>query len=60
MFEAFHLTDLWKDTFNEDLVEEEHVYFIAMNLNQTTSSLVRVILRNRKDAVDWLKINKLS
>ncbi len=58
MFETFHLTDLWKDTFNEDLVEEEHVYFITNEFkpDNIITGQGYIAAPNRKDAVDWLKI----
>lgn len=58
MFETFHLTDLWKDTFNEDLVEEEHVYFITNEFkpDNIITGQGYIAAPNRKDAADWLKI----
>ncbi|NYB26625.1 MAG: topoisomerase [Methanobacteriaceae archaeon] len=58
IFETFSLTDLWKDTFNEDLDEEEHVYFITNEFKPENIITGQgfIAAPTRKDAADWLKI----
>ncbi len=58
LFETFSLTDLWKDIFNEDLDEEEHVYFITNEFKPENIITGQgfIAAPTRKDAADWLKI----
>jgi predicted nuclease with TOPRIM domain len=49
---------LWKDTFNEDLDEEEYVYFITAEFKPENIITGQGFLAapTRKDAIEWLKI----
>lgn len=58
LFETFSLTDLWKNVFNEDLAEEEHVYFITNEFkpDNVITGQGFIAAPSKKDATDWLKI----
>ena len=58
LFETFSLKKLWKDTFNEDLDEEEYVYFITAEFKPENIITGQGFLAapTRKDAIEWLKI----
>lgn len=58
LFEIFSLEKLWKDTFSEDLDEEEHVYFITSEFKPENIVVGQgyIAAPSRGDAVEWLKI----
>ncbi len=58
LFETFSIKNLWKDTFKEDLVEEEHVYFITAEFKPENIITGQgfIAAPTIKDAADWLKI----
>ncbi|MCE5215220.1 MAG: topoisomerase [Methanobacterium sp.] len=58
LFEIFPLNNLWKETFNENLDEEEHVYFITAEFKpeNVLAGQGFIAAPSREDAVEWLKI----
>lgn len=58
LFELFSLEKLWKETFNENLEEEEHVYFITAEFKPENVVVGQgfIAAPTRKDATEWLKI----
>lgn len=58
LFETFSIKNLWKDTFKEDLVDEEHVYFITAEFKPENIITGQgfIAAPTKKDAADWLKI----
>lgn len=58
LFETFSLGDLWKEIFNEDLDEEEHVYFLTSEFKPENVLVGQgfIAAPSRDDAVEWLKI----
>lgn len=58
LYEIFSLEKLWKDIFNEDLDEEEHVYFITAEFKPENIITGQgfIAAQSREDAVQWLKI----
>jgi predicted nuclease with TOPRIM domain len=58
LYERFSLSELWKETFNETLNEEEHITFITSEFKPENIVLGQgfITAPSRKDAVDWLKI----
>lgn len=58
LYERFSLSELWKETFNETLNEEEHITFITSEFKPENIVLGQgfIAAPSRKDAVDWLKI----
>ncbi len=58
LFETFSLKKLWKDTFNEDLDEEEHIYFITAEFKPENIITGQgfIAAPSRKEATEWLKI----
>ena len=58
IYEAFLLGELWKETFNEPIGEEEQINFITSEF-QPDKVLVGqgfIAAPSKKDAVDWLKV----
>jgi predicted nuclease with TOPRIM domain len=58
LYERFSLSELWKETFNETLNEEEHITFITSEFKPENIVLGQgfITAPSRKDAMDWLKI----
>jgi len=58
LYEIFPLEKLWKDTFNEDLDEEEHIYFITAEFKPENLITGQgfIVAPTREDATQWLKI----
>lgn len=58
LFEIFPLQDLWNETFNENLDEEEHVYFITAEFKpeNIVTGQGFIAAPSQKDAAEWLKI----
>lgn len=58
LYEVFPLEKLWKDIFNEDLDEEEHVYFITAEFKpeNVITGQGHIVAPSREDAAQWLKI----
>ncbi len=58
LYERFSLSELWKETFNETLDEEEHITFITSEFKPDNITLGQgfITAPSRKDAVDWLKV----
>jgi predicted nuclease with TOPRIM domain len=57
-YETFSLAELWKETFNEPIGEEEQINFITSEF-QPDKVLVGqgfIAAPSKKDAVDWLKV----
>ena len=58
LYERFPLSELWKETFNETLDEEEHITFITSEFKPDNIVLGQgfITAPSQKDAVDWLKV----
>ncbi|MGO9386839.1 MAG: toprim domain-containing protein [Methanobacterium sp.] len=58
LYETFSLNELWSELFNEDLDEEEHVYFITSEFKPDNVIIGQgfIAAPTRSDAVEWLKI----
>ena len=58
LYERFSLSELWKETFNETLNEEEHITFITSEFKPENIVLGQgfITAPSRKEAADWLKI----
>lgn len=58
LYERFSLNDLWSELFNEDLDEEEHVYFITSEFKPDNIIMGQGFMAasSRDNAVEWLKI----
>ncbi|HTX61183.1 MAG TPA: toprim domain-containing protein [Methanobacterium sp.] len=58
LYETFKVEKLWKDTFNEELPEEEHVYFITSEFKPENIITGQgfIAAPSRKEATEWLKI----
>ncbi len=58
LYERFSLSELWKETFNETLDEEEHITFITSEFKPDNITLGQgfIAAPSQKDAVDWLKV----
>jgi predicted nuclease with TOPRIM domain len=58
LFEIFSLEKLWKDTFSENLDEEEHVYFITSEFKPENIIVGQgyIAAPSKDGAVEWLKI----
>jgi len=60
LFETFSLNEIWSELFNEDLDEEEHVYFITSEFKPDNIIIGQGLIAapTRSDVVEWLKIIK--
>ncbi len=58
LYERFSLNELWSELFNEDLDEEEHVYFITSEFKPDNIIMGQgfIAASSRDNAVEWLKI----
>jgi predicted nuclease with TOPRIM domain len=58
LFEAFSLKELWKKAFNEELTDEEQIYFISNEFKPEKIVVGQgyIAAPSREDAVNWLKI----
>ncbi|MBW4256788.1 MAG: topoisomerase [Methanobacterium sp.] len=58
LYERFSLSELWKETFNETLNEEENITFITSEFKPENIVLGQgfIAAPSRKDAADWLKV----
>jgi len=58
LYERFPIHELWKETFNETLDEEEHITFITSEFKPENIVLGQgfIAAPSKKDAVDWLKV----
>lgn len=58
LFEAFPLKELWKEAFNEELIDEEQIYFISNEFKPEKIILGQgyIASHSKEDAVNWLKI----
>jgi predicted nuclease with TOPRIM domain len=58
LYEIFPLEKLWKDTFNEELGEEEHIYNITAEFKPENIITGQgfITAPSRKEAEEWLKI----
>lgn len=58
LYERFSVSELWKETFNETLNEEEHITFITSEFKPENIVLGQgfIAAPSRKEATDWLKI----
>ncbi len=58
LHETFSLNELWRELFNEDLDEEEHVYFITSEFKPDNIIVGQgfIAAPSRDEAVEWLKI----
>jgi predicted nuclease with TOPRIM domain len=57
-YESFSLDELWKEAFNESVVEEEQIYFITSEFKPDKIVVGQgfIAAPSKKDAVDWLKV----
>lgn len=58
LFETFPLKELWKKAFNEELTDEEQVYFISNEFKPEKIVVGQgyIAAPSKEDAVNWLKI----
>lgn len=58
LYETFPLVELWKENFNENLEEEDHITFITSEFKPDNIVLGQgfIAAPSKKDAVDWLKV----
>lgn len=58
LFETFPLKELWKKAFNEELTDEDQVYFISNEFKPEKIVLGQgyIAAPSKEDAVNWLKI----
>lgn len=58
LFEVFPLQELWKKTFNEELTDEEQLYFISNEFKPEKIIIGQgyIAAPSMEDAVNWLKI----
>lgn len=60
LFETFSLNEIWSELFNEDLDEEDHIYFITSEFKPDNIIIGQGLIAapTRSDVVEWLKIIK--
>ncbi|HML05294.1 MAG TPA: toprim domain-containing protein [Methanobacterium sp.] len=58
LFEVYSVKELWKEAFDEELENEEQIYFISNEFKPENIVVGqnRIVASSKKDAVDWLKI----
>jgi len=58
LFEAFPLNDLWKEAFDEELIDEEQIYFISNEFKPEKIVVGQgyIVAPSKEDATGWLKI----
>jgi predicted nuclease with TOPRIM domain len=58
LFERFSLDELWKESFDEELNEEEQIYFISNEFKPEEIILGQgfIAATSKDDAKEWLKI----
>lgn len=58
LFETFPLKELWKKAFNEELTDEDQVYFISNEFKPEKIVVGQgyIAAPSKEDAVNWLKI----
>lgn len=58
LFEVYSVKELWMEAFDEELENEEQVYFISNEFKPENIVVGqnRIAASSKKDAVDWLKI----
>lgn len=58
LFERFSLTELWKDSFDEELSDEEQIYFISNEFKPEKIVIGQgfIAAASKEDAKEWLKI----
>ena len=58
LYELFSIDELWKESFDENLKDEEQIYFISNEFKPENIVVGqnRIAASSKKDAVDWLKI----
>lgn len=58
LYETFSLHEIWSELFNEDLDEEEHIYFITSEFKPDNIIIGQgfIAAPTRSDVVEWLKI----
>lgn len=58
LYETFSLADLWKETFDENLEEEEHITFITSEFKPENIILGQGMIAapSKKDATNWLNV----
>jgi predicted nuclease with TOPRIM domain len=58
LYETFSLGELWKESFNETLEEEDHIAFITSEFKPENIVLGQgsIAAPSKKDAIDWLKV----
>jgi predicted nuclease with TOPRIM domain len=58
LFERFSLKELWKDSFDEELSDEEQIYFISNEFKPEKIVIGQgfIAAASKEDAKEWLKI----
>jgi predicted nuclease with TOPRIM domain len=58
LFEVFSVSDLWKESFNEDLTDEEQIIFITSEFKPDNLVVGQgyIVAASKNEAVDWLKV----
>lgn len=58
LFERFSLNELWKESFDEELSEEEQIYFISNEFKPENIIIGQgyIAAPSKEDAKEWLKI----
>lgn len=58
LFERFSLSKLWKESFDEELSEEEQIYFISNEFKPENIIIGQgyIAAASKEDAKEWLKI----
>lgn len=58
LFERFSLSELWKELFDEELSEEEQIYFISNEFKPENIIIGQgyIAAASKEDAKEWLKI----
>ena len=58
LFEAFPLNELWKEAFDEELIDEEQLYFISNEFKPEKIVVGQgyIVAPSKEDATGWLKI----
>ncbi|HMK53661.1 MAG TPA: toprim domain-containing protein [Methanobacteriaceae archaeon] len=58
LYEIFYIKELWKEEFNEDLTEDEHVTSITSEFKPDNILVGQghIAAPSKKEAVDWLKV----
>jgi predicted nuclease with TOPRIM domain len=58
LFEVFSISELWKESFDEDFTEEEQISFITSEFKPDNLVVGQgyIVAPSKKEAIDWLKV----